>query len=161
MAKAVDAVAAGGGTAAIDAVYAALALAEGSGRRTLVLLFSDGFDNHSWLTPREIVGAARDSEVVICGVAFVPPAGGRWDFQPPPHVGLLRQLSEATGGEVVEIRRGSDLAKTFVRILATMRTRYLLTYTPKGAESRGWHDLKVRLKRGNGKVVVRPGYLVQ
>jgi len=161
VAKAVESVVAGGGTAAIDAVYGALALAEGTGRRTLVLLFSDGFDNHSWLTPREIVRAARDSEVVVCGLAFTPPPPGRGEFRAPPHVRLLRELSEATGGEVLEVRDRAELAKSFVRILSAMRTRYLLTYSSRGGESRGWHELRVRLRRGPGKVVVRPGYFVR
>jgi hypothetical protein len=76
----------------------------------------------------------------------------------PPHLALLRQLTEATGGEVVTVRRGADLAPTFVRILNTMRARYLLSYTPGGTDARGWHTLKVRLRRARGTVVVRPGY---
>jgi VWFA-related protein len=155
--RAVDAVAAAGATAAIDAVYSALSVAEGTGRRTLILLFSDGFDTCSWLTPAELVQMARESEVVISGVAFVPPQDRRFYTQ-PPQVALMRRLTEATGGEVVEARRGADLAPTFVRILNAMRARYLLTYAPSGTAARGWHTLKVRLRHARGTVVVRPGY---
>jgi VWFA-related protein len=158
-AAAVSRVTAGGATSALDAVYGALLVAEGSGRRTLVLLFSDGFDNRSWLTAGDIVRTARESEAVICGVAFVLPTLARGDR--PPHVELLRTLSGATGGELVAIDRGADLAPTFVRILDTMRARYLLTYTPAGAETRGWHELKVRLTGARGTVVARPGYFVR
>jgi hypothetical protein len=101
--------------------------------------------------------AARESEVVIGGVAFVPPEDRRIDT-PPPQVAFMRRLTEATGGEVVEARRGADLAPTFVRILDTMRARYLLTYTASGTNARGWHTLKVRLRHARGTVVVRPGY---
>jgi len=155
--RAVDGVTSAGGTAAIDAVYGALSVAEGTGRRTLLLLFSDGFDWCSWLTPGDVVRAARESEAVISGVAYMPPQGGRFATA-PPHVALLRQLTEATGGEVVTVRRGSDLAPTFVRILNTMRARYLLSYTPNGTDPRGWHTLKVSLRHSRGTVVVRPGY---
>jgi VWFA-related protein len=155
--RAVDSVTAAGATAAIDAVYGALSVAEGTGRRTLVLLFSDGADSCSWLTPADIVQTARESEVVISGVAFVPPQDRRIDT-PPPQIALMRRLTEATGGEVVEARRGADLAPTFVRILDTMRARYLLTYTPSGTDARGWHTVKVRLRHARGTVVVRPGY---
>ena len=160
-AEAVGRVVAAGGTSILDAVYGALLVAEGSGRRTLVLLFSDGFDNRSWLTSGQIVQIARESEAVICGVAFVPPVVGRGDRAVPPHVALLRTLSEATGGEMVSLGRGADLAPTFVRILDTMRARYLLAYTPAGPETRGWHELKVRLTRSRGTVVARPGYFVR
>jgi VWFA-related protein len=155
--RAVDSVAAAGATAVVDAVYSALSVAEGTGRRTLVLVFSDGFDTCSWLTPADAVQAARESEVVISGVAFVPPEDRRIDT-PPPQVAFMRRLTEASGGEVVEARRGADLAPTFVRILDTMRARYLLTYTPSGTNARGWHTLKVRLRHARGTVVVRPGY---
>jgi VWFA-related protein len=165
LAGAVDRVSASGATSAVDAVYSALSITEGSGRRTLVLLFSDGFDNRSWLTPDEVVRAARESEVVICGVAFAPPVPHRRfrsaESPQPPQLDLLRRLSEATGGEVVTTRRGSDLAPTFVRILDTMRARYLLTYTSSGGERKGWHEVRVRLKGRRGEVVVRPGYLVR
>jgi VWFA-related protein len=163
VARAVDAVAASGGTCALDAVYSALSITEGSGRRTLVLLFSDGFDNRSWLTPDEVVRAARESEVVICSVAFAPPVRGRAVASPDvaPHVELLRRLSEATGGEVLITREGGELAPAFVRILDTMRARYLLSYVPKGGETKGWHEVRVRVNRPGAKVVVRPGYLVR
>lgn len=161
LARAVDEVTASGGTLAIDAVHGALAVAEGTGRRTLVLLFSDGLDNLSWLTPDAVVAEARGSEAVICGVAFVPPSDLRARRSVSAHVELLNRLSGATGGEVVEIRQQRDLAPTFVRLLNTMRARYLFTYTPAGAETPGWHELKVRLKRGSGNVVARPGYFVR
>lgn len=160
-ADAVRRVSAGGATAAVDAVFAALSVAEGTGRRTLVLLFSDGFDNRSWLTPSEVVRAARESEVVICGVAFVPKTGRPAQSSAEPHVELLRRLSEATGGEVFTTERGADLAPAFERLLASMRARYLLSYSASGVDARGWHEVKVRLTRARGTVIVRPGYRVK
>jgi hypothetical protein len=41
-----------------------------------------------------------------------------------------------------------------------MRARYLLTYTPQGVTSPGWHPLKVKLQRGRADITARPGYFV-
>jgi hypothetical protein len=35
----------------------------------------------------------------------------------------------------------------FGQVLEESRTRYLLTYSPSGVASDGWHDVKVTLKR--------------
>ncbi len=162
LASALDKVSAGGATCAIDAVHAALSMSHGSGRRTVVLLYSDGFDNRSWLGPEDIVQAARESEAVIYSVAFVPPSRSRgFPKLLPPSVGLLRTLSEESGGEVFTAREGGEIASSFARVLETMRARYLLTYTPRDGERRGWHELKVKLRRGGGNLVVRSGYHVR
>jgi hypothetical protein len=39
-----------------------------------------------------------------------------------------------------------------------MRARYLLTYTPRGVDTAGWHSVKVSLKNSRGDVTARPGY---
>ena len=41
-----------------------------------------------------------------------------------------------------------------------MRVRDLLTYTPRGVRQPGWHELKVKLKRGAADVTARRGYFV-
>jgi len=39
------------------------------------------------------------------------------------------------------------------------RTRYLITYTPRGVDQAGWHPLEVKLKAKRGKVTARRGYM--
>jgi hypothetical protein len=38
-------------------------------------------------------------------------------------------------------------------------SRYLITYTPRGVDARGWHPLEVKLKGRRGNVTARRGYL--
>ena len=43
--------------------------------------------------------------------------------------------------------------------MTEFRTRYLLTYTPRGVDAGGWHPIEVRLKNKKGKVTARRGYM--
>jgi hypothetical protein len=47
----------------------------------------------------------------------------------------------------------------FVGVLEEFRQRYLLSYSPQGVPTGGWHRLEVRVKRRGATVKARPGYL--
>jgi hypothetical protein len=34
----------------------------------------------------------------------------------------------------------------------------VVTYTPRGVETQGWHELSIRLRGRRGEVRARPGY---
>jgi hypothetical protein len=36
----------------------------------------------------------------------------------------------------------------------------MLTYTPRGVDREGWHEVKVTLKDARGDVTARPGYFI-
>ena len=63
-----------------------------------------------------------------------------------------------TGGSVLEIESTRDLSQTFLRILEEFRQRYLLSFSPRGVSSTGWHRLEVRVKGRRGTVNARAGY---
>jgi len=141
---------AGGATALVDAIYAGLRLHEPSGRRTALLVFTDGLENASWLRPQQVVEAARRSDAIVYGVL-----AGQPEERDPT---LLRELARTTGGRVFESRSLSELRSRFLEVLADVRNRYVLSYTPEGVERGGWHPLAVRLRRSKGDVLARPGY---
>lgn len=136
-----------GDTALVDAAYAGLLSGEADLGRSLLMIFSDGFDTTSWLTPARVLDIARRSDVVVYGVATSP---ARSSF--------LNDLTSLTGGETFAIERGSDLAPVFQRVLDEFRYRYLVTYTPRGVTNSGWHRLLVRVKRPGATIRTRPGY---
>lgn len=138
-----------GGTGLVDASFASIMLAESDVGRSLVLVFSDGLDTASWLEPNAVLDVARRSDAVIYGIT----AGRlrRGDF--------LRDLSEATGGRLYEVESTADLGPMFVGVLEEFRQRYLLSYSPQGVPTGGWHRLEVRVKRRGATVKARPGYL--
>jgi len=139
-----------GSTALCDAVYAGLRLREPGPRRTAVVVFSDGIDNISWLSPSEVVEAASRSEAIVYGVAVRE----RGERSEP----FLRDACRATGGKLFEAASERDLRARFLDVLADMRARYVLSYSPRGGDAAGWHALDVRLKRAKGDVLARPGY---
>lgn len=139
-----------GGTALADAVYAALLAGEADGGRSMVLVFSDGVETGSWLSSARVLDTARRTGAVVYGVS-VRGAGG---------ASFLRELSELTGGDVVEAESTRSLRATFVRALEEFRSRYLLSYSPRGVAKQGWHRLDVRIKGRRATVKARPGYIV-
>src|SRR5436190_8570156 len=100
-----------GGTSLNDAVYAGLALSESQEARPLVLVFSDGMDNASWLPSGTVEHAARRADAVVYGVAVA--AGSIVDFGPesrkvsrPQYLAgqtdFLEAIAAATGGRVIK-----------------------------------------------------------
>jgi VWFA-related protein len=139
----------GGRTALLDAIYAAVIVGEADAGRPLLLVFSDGVDTASWLTASQFLRTAQKSDAVIYSVTV----GGTSP--------LLGDLSLATGGSVLDIASTADLQKAFRDVLDEFRHRYLVSYTPTGVPSAGWHALavKVRAAGKDVRIKARPGYL--
>jgi VWFA-related protein len=170
------AVEAKGSTSLHDAAYTALTIRDEVPARALVLIFSDGDDTISWLPGQAILESARRSDAVVYGVGLKPKAaeprpGYRMDFrsglQPvkPRITGdmlfqqVLPALAKDTGGKYLDAERSEKLRQTFVDIVTEFRTRYLITYTPRGVDRGGWHPIEVKLKNKSGKITARRGYL--
>ena len=112
-------------------------------------MFSDGLDTASWLSPDSVLDTAKRSDVVVYAVS----AGGS------PKVPFLHDLSELTGGRLLDAGATQNLGATFVGILNEFRQRYLVSYSPRGVSKDGWHRLDVRVKGRKATVKARPGYL--
>ena len=138
-----------GDTALRDGTHSGIMLAESDVGRALLIVFSDGMDTASWLTADGVLDTARRSDVVVYGVAVK--AGGNPRF--------LRDLSAYTGGSLFEIDSTNNLNALFVRILEEFRQRYLVSYSPRGVSTSGWHRLEVRVKGRKATVKARPGYM--
>jgi VWFA-related protein len=139
---------AAGGTALADASYAGLLLGGDAEYRDALIVFSDGIETHSWLTPAAVMDAAARTEVVVYTVS----AGGR------TRVPFLHDLAAATGGSHFQVESTRDLGRTFVEILEEFRRRYVLSYRPGGVSAEGWHKLEVRVNRRGATVKARTGY---
>jgi VWFA-related protein len=150
-----------GATALYDATYVALRLPEPGQRRVIAILFTDGFDNASWLSPDEVVDAARQSNVIIYGVTRAEyarsPRGAVFATNGGSALDFLRSVSDATGGQLFRTEMNDSLEGAFVRVLENVRARYLLRYSPDRLTP-GWHRLEVRLKNAKGDVTARRGY---
>jgi uncharacterized protein with von Willebrand factor type A (vWA) domain len=89
--------------------------------RSLLIVFSDGIDTSSWLSPEKVLETAKRSDVVVYAVSVR--GTGKDEF--------LRDLADQTGGATVEIESTKDLSATFVRILEEFRHRYLVSFSQK------------------------------
>jgi len=137
-----------GETALADAAYAALLTGESQPGRALIVVFSDGVEASSYLPVGSVIDLAKRSDGVIYSVT---PKNVR---RPP----FLRDLAEASGGDLIEIQSDAEIDQAFRKILEEFRHRYLLSYTPRGVDKTGWHRLQVRVKKAGVSVKARPGY---
>jgi Ca-activated chloride channel homolog len=155
-----------GATSLRDAAFAGLAMREDDPGRTLVLIFSDGEDTASWLKMPAVIESAKRTDAVVYAVALaerrqfaVSLLNGAGELR---HAGkFLERLTEESGGRVIFASSNSDLRATFTRALAEFRDRYVLSYSPTGVSSTGWHRLDVKLKTKSGKVTARRGYFAE
>jgi VWFA-related protein len=156
-----------GGTALNDAVYAGLALSESQEARPLVLVFSDGMDNASWLSAATVENAARRADAVVYGVAVA--AGTIIDrsvssraISTPQYLHgqteFLERIAAATGGRLIKADTTMNVPKTFEEILKEFRTRYLITYSPRGVDTPGWHAIDLKVTGRHAQVQARRGY---
>ena len=130
-------------TALFDAVYMAVQKMKGAKNpRKALLILSDGGDNFSRYTQSEMKSLVREADVAIYSIALVSgPLQRR-------HAGLLRGLSELTGGRTYEVEKMSDLSQAVAKVSAAMRNRYLLGYVSNNLASDGlYRKIDIRLKQ--------------
>ena len=179
--SALERVSASGRTALRDAAFTALSLPGADRGRTLVLIFSDGADTASWLTDEKVIEAAKATDAVVYpvrvhrtmtitrgGDAVVKDKHGFLisPLEPPSTQAInldsrdtfVADLAAETGGRVMYADGDHDLRTAFRNILDEFRNRYVLSYTPMGVSSIGWHRLEVKLRGKKGKVIARRGY---
>ena len=147
---ALDRAMASGNTALIDGTYAAILLGESDAGRALVIVFSDGLDTSSWLTAQSALDTAKRSDAVVYAVSVQsrvkprvparPDHGDRWPI--------------VRSGEDGQSRAGLS-----ERPRGIPPARYLVSYTPRGVATDGWHKLDVRIKNRKATIKARPGYL--
>jgi VWFA-related protein len=162
---------AGGGTAWHDALFAALELLEAVRERPMVLFFTDGADTYSWLSEDQVKAITGRSNAVIYAISrdeteTMPLLGTmraeqQYRQKRRDHIArtrLLQEVTEESGGRLIETNSFDQLQEIFLAILAEMKTRYILTYTPEAPVRGGWHDLEVKVKRKGVEVHARRGY---
>jgi Ca-activated chloride channel family protein len=147
--KSLGAMEATGRTSMFDAFYVALTLQRPASRRSMVLLFTDGRDNASWLGARDVVQVARESDVVVYGIGLDTGVSSE-----------IKDVVEVTGGDLIITTSAKQLKELFARVIAEMQARYVLTYYPKGVKREGWHTIEVKLVGKKGDVKARHGYYV-
>jgi VWFA-related protein len=138
----------------------------------MVVLFTDGQDNSSWLTEKDLLDYARESEAIVHAIGIKSTDTTSSESRSTQKVtqssrsldqaaSLLGDITRTTGGRVWYADSSAELEQVFLKVLEEMETRYLLTFQITGAAKKGWHELEVKLKKRNGETIrARPGYVV-
>jgi Ca-activated chloride channel homolog len=155
----------GGRTALLDAIYMGLQeMKKSSLNRKALLVISDGGDNHSRYTERDIKRAVRESDVQIYSVGVFEPVGSR-DRSPEEAAGpgLLSDLADVSGGRMFSVEDPDELPDIAEKISIELRNQYVIGYKPSNLVRDGrWRRIKVKLLPPPGlpplQVYSRTGY---
>ncbi len=157
-------VAPAGHTAMLDAIYLGITKLRRArhGRRAL-LVISDGGDNHSRYTERELKKLVEEADVEIYGIGVFDRMLGV--LSPPEQRDgkrLLTAVSEATGGRLFTLRNPRELPQIAAEISLELRNQYVLGYRPGNAARDGkWRPIDVALTTADGRrlhVHAKKGY---
>ena len=135
-----------GRTALLDAIYMGISkMQEACYSRKALLIISDGGDNHSRYTEREVKSLIKEADVTVYAV-------GTYDRYVPTEeemLGpeLLANIAEATGGQAFTLDNPNEMPAVAGRIGLEIRRQYVLAYRPEQSERDGkWHKIKIKLK---------------
>lgn len=151
--KKLTAVQSGGKTALFDAVQVALReMKRARNPRKAILIISDGGDNNSVYTSKQIEELVREADVQIYAMGV---------FEPFTYVGmsaeelagprLLIEVSQQTGGRAYAATSSAELPEIAERIGIELRNQYLLAYAPTNAVKDGkFRHVQVKLSHPEG-----------
>ena len=138
-----------GQTSVLDGVYVALTATLDPSGRFLIVVCTDGSDTTSWLQPSELLDAAKRANGVVYAVTSID----------TKRSSALKDLADATGGQVLQVKSSAELRSAFQRILTEFRSRYVLAYSPERVPPGGFHRLEIAVPGRHVTVKARAGYI--
>jgi Ca-activated chloride channel family protein len=140
-------VAPGGLTAMFDGAQLALReMQKAKNPRKAIVIISDGGDNNSRYTAREIESLVREADVQIYAMGvFQPSIFAGVNKEEVNGARMLSQLAEQTGGRAFTATDGNDLPSVAARIAIELRNQYVLAYRSKNRNNDGKYR-KVEVK---------------
>jgi len=157
---------AGGQTAMLDAIHTGLLeMKKARNSRKAIVIVSDGGDNGSHYTARQIESLVREADVQIYAMGVFEPVYS-FGLTPEEISGprLLSEISAQTGGRAFAAALPGDLPSVANRIGVELRNQYVLGYYPKNRTRDGkYRKVKVQVSQPPGlasplKIHWRLGY---
>ncbi len=151
------------GTALYDSLIFTLYQLNGlPGQRVLVLL-SDGQDEHSRFTYDDALEYAQRSQATIYTIGLALPTkvkskrrGGKRPENPRK---VLRTIAEQTGGQSFFVEDVSGLQAIYEQIARELRTKYLIAYQSSNTSSDGqYREIEVELSQKDAEARTIRGY---
>jgi Ca-activated chloride channel family protein len=147
-----------GPTAMLDAIFLAeTELRTAKYKRKAIVIFSDGGDNVSHHSHREIKGLVkeRDVEVYAIGLfdaflfgAIEEKLGKEW----------LSGITDCTGGRTIALQNRTKVSEAAAEISREMRSQYVLGYHPAISRDGKWRKIKVRVASSTTQQPLRAFY---
>lgn len=131
-----------GTTAIWDAVYSVSndLLKHEAGRRVIILI-TDGVDTSSAVKLRDAIERTWRNEVIVYAIGIGDPGFDGVNS------GVLKKITQETGGRAFFPRGEADLDKAFAQIDEDLRSQYVLAYTPaNGAKDGSFRTIQLRVK---------------
>jgi VWFA-related protein len=162
-ARAVNGLAAGGGTALWDAVaFAARKLANRQESRPVarvLVVLSDGEDNSSIISLKQAIAGAQRGEVAVYTVSTQDSLSAQDITGPGDHA--LQTLSGLTGGAALVPHSVSGLDRSLTDLQEIIRSRYLISYKPASFERNDrYRTISIEAQKAGHKLTIfaRRGY---
>ena len=135
-----------GRTALLDAIALGLREVKKSTRpRKAIVILSDGGDNRSRLTERELRSMARESDALIYAMGIFEGMGIQLSIEEIAGPGLLEEITEASGGRLFQVSDVNHLPGIAARIGVELHNQYVLAYSPSAMQHDGRHH-RVRVQ---------------
>jgi VWFA-related protein len=119
-------------------------------KKTLVVV-SDGGDNASLLSRKEIMQNVEESRATIYAIDIFD------ESDPDSNSDVLKKLAQVSGGEYFQLRENPEIVTACKKIAQDIRNRYTISYIPSHTSSaRSAHLVKVTASAPSGaKLIVR------
>jgi len=126
-----------GWTSLYDAVYLGISqIRRASHRRKVLLVFSDGNDNDSRYTKRELTEMVKEADVRIFAISILDRSRS------------LEELCEESGGRAYRVRKLDQLPALAARISEELHSEYVLGYVPMVTDRDGkYRHIRVQLAK--------------
>jgi len=152
-----------GTTSLLDGVYMGLQqLKKAHNPRKALIVVSDGGDNNSRYTLRELTSLAAEADVQIFSICLFEKPQTVEEFDGPA---LLGKLTQASGGINYMIMNVNEMKTAFSKVGVTLHNQYVLGYyPPEDAPCGKYRKITVKVLLPQGlpklKIYARNGYFV-
>ena len=157
---ALDEISAGGQTALFDAVAATPKLLKGKNAKRAILLFTDGVDNASKLSPDDMAEILQQVSTPVYAIGMKNVMYDLLDRKQREELFVenLRMLAASSGGKMFLVGE-EDWRPLAAKLNSEVRKQYILGFSPSGRGELKYRTVFVSLaKKGNWVVRTRRGY---
>lgn len=153
--RAVRATVAGDDAALYNALLWTLKDADNFSGRRVIVVFSNGPDDASMVSPEDVRELAQSEGIPIYMIST------RQAELDPLSTAVFKRISSSTGGKAYFAAHWQDQEKAFASIRADLAHLYTLSYYPAPNPNHGWRKITVKIRGKKGrkyKIRTRTGY---